>query len=67
MKRIAQHEIDVLLSGFRTLLESYRPADPDVAVNPADAFFLYRLLLGRNPDTAVDLPGLLSDRARFAN
>ena len=52
-------------SGFRTLLESYRPANPDDAVNPADAFFLYRLLLGRNPDTAVELPGLLSDRRTF--
>lgn len=65
MTRITQRQIDLLLDGFRTLLESDRPADPDHAVNPADAFCLYRLLLGRNPDAAVDLPGLLSDPRTF--
>ncbi len=49
----------MLLDGFRTLLESDRPANPDDAVNPADAFFMYRLLLGRNPNAAIELPALL--------
>lgn len=65
MERPQQEQIDELVSGFRTLLESYRPADPDDAVNPADAFFMYRLLLGRNPNTTVDLPALLSNRRTF--
>ena len=65
MTRIDKHQIDALMDGFRTLLESYRPANPDAAVNPADAFFLFRLLLGRNPDPATDLTGLLSDPRTF--
>lgn len=60
-----QEQIDELVSGFRALLESNRPADPDDAVNPADAFFMYRLLLGRNPNTTVELPALLRDRRTF--
>jgi FkbM family methyltransferase len=65
MTRIAQHQIDALLDGFRALLESYEPANPDAAVNPAEVFFLFRLLLGRNPDPAVELPGLLSGWRTF--
>lgn len=53
MTGLAKHHVDVLLDGFRTL-----------PVNPADAFFLYRLLLGRNPDPAIDPLGLLSDPRR---
>ena len=52
-------------SGFRNLLESYGPANPDDAVNPADAFFMYRLLLGRNPSATVDLPALMRDGRTF--
>ena len=37
MTNLAPHQIDVLLDGFRRLLDSYRPANPDDAVNPADA------------------------------
>jgi FkbM family methyltransferase len=59
MKRPEAEQVELLLNGFRTLLESYEPADPDQSVNPADAFFMYRLLLGRNPDAAVELPALL--------
>jgi hypothetical protein len=29
MDRPAQDDIDIVLNGFRTLLESYHPADPD--------------------------------------
>jgi FkbM family methyltransferase len=57
--------IEALLTGFRTLLESYRPADPDEAINPADAFFMYRLLLGRNPNVGSDLPALLNYQGTF--
>jgi FkbM family methyltransferase len=59
IERPQPEQIDELVSGFRALLESYGPADPDDAVNPADAFFMYRLLLGRNPTATVDLPALL--------
>ena len=65
MDRPQHDQIDVLLNAFRTLLESYRPADPDGGVNPADAFFMYRLLLGRNPDVRSDLPGLLHSPETF--
>jgi hypothetical protein len=65
MPGIPQDQIDVLLDGFRRLLQAYRPADPDDAANPADAFFLYRVLLGRNPDPTADLPWLLSDPRTF--
>jgi FkbM family methyltransferase len=65
MPGIPQDQIDVLLDGFRRLLQAYRPADPDDAANPADAFFLYRLLLGRNPNPTADLPWLLSDPRTF--
>ena len=65
MDRPPQDHIDLLLNGFRTLLESYRPADPDETVNPADAFFIYRLLLGRNPNVASELPALLQEPGTF--
>ena len=65
MERPQQEHIDELLNGFRALLESYRHANPDDAVNPADAFFMYRLLLGRNPNATLDLPALLSDPRTF--
>jgi FkbM family methyltransferase len=60
IERPRQEQIEQLVGGFRALLESYGPADPDDGVNPADAFFMYRLLLGRNPNATVDLPALLS-------
>ena len=60
-----QEQIEWLVNGFRNLLESYRAADPDGAVNPADAFFLYRLLLGRNPSATVDLPMLMRNGETF--
>jgi FkbM family methyltransferase len=65
MDRLPQDHIDLLVNGFRGLLESYGPADPDEAINPADAFFLYRLMLGRNPSVALELPALLHRPATF--
>ena len=62
---IPPHQIDALMDGLRKLLEAYRPANPDDAANPVDAFFLYRLLLGRNPDPTVDLPWLLTSHRTF--
>ena len=64
-ERPSPEQVELLLNGFRSLLESYEPADPDRVVNPADAFFLYRLLLRRNPSATVDLPVLLGDTATF--
>src|SRR5262249_18722168 len=34
-------------------------------VNPADGFFAYRLLLGRNPDVLIELPQILSGRQTY--
>src|SRR5262245_29768005 len=65
MSRPPQDQIDVLLNGFRALLDSYERADTDEATNPADAFFMYRLLLGRNPDAVSELPGLLEHPGTF--
>ena len=65
MDRPRQDHIDLLLNGFRVLLESYNPADPDETVNAADAFFIYRLLLGRNPNVASELAALLQEPGTF--
>lgn len=51
---------NVLLGRFTTLLNSYSPADPGKALEPLDAFFAYRLFLGRNPEPTEELPNLLS-------
>ena len=51
---------NVLLGRFISLLNSYGPADAGKALEPLDAFFAYRLFLGRNPDAEQELPDLLS-------
>ena len=65
MDRPPRHHIDALLNGFRALLDSYGRADADEVTNPADGFFMYRLLLGRNPDVVSELPGLLQYPGTF--
>ena len=50
---------NVLLGRFITLLNAYSPADPGKGLEPLDAFFAYRLFLGRNPDPNTELPDLL--------
>ena len=51
---------NVLLGRFISLLNSYGSADRGKALEPLDAFFAYRLFLGRNPDAQEELPNLLS-------
>ena len=51
---------NVLLGRFISLLNSYGSADRGKALEPLDAFFAYRLFLGRNPDPQEELPNLLS-------
>jgi FkbM family methyltransferase len=45
---------------FQRMMEDYRPIELGEAVNPVDAFFCYRMLLGRMPSADVELPNLLS-------
>ena len=51
---------NVLLGRFISLLNSYAPADAGKALEPLDAFFAYRLFLGRNPDLQEELPNILA-------
>ena len=57
--------VDVLVEQFGALLREYAPIQRGRGVNPVDAFFVYRLLLGRNPDPHSELPTLLEDRRTF--
>src|SRR5689334_10107677 len=57
---------DAVLESMAMLLEAYEPLDPQRALSPADAFFAYRLLLYRNPDPSLELPGLLSSAQTYA-
>jgi FkbM family methyltransferase len=54
-----------LLSHLQSLLTSYDELDYGRQLNPVDAFFAYRLLLGRNPNLAEELPRFLKDRRIF--
>lgn len=45
---------------FQRMMEDYRPIKLGEATNPVDAFFCYRVLLGRMPSADVELPNLLS-------
>ena len=47
---------------FQALLESYNNLEYGRQLNPVDAFFAFRFLLGRNPDLASELPHILTDR-----
>jgi len=54
-----------LIHHFRMLLEPYESLDYGRQLNPADAFFAFRLLLGRNPDLTHELPGILTNTHTF--
>jgi FkbM family methyltransferase len=54
-----------LIQHMQSLLASYKNLDHRQQLNPTDAFFTYRLLLGRNPDLAEELPYILSDIRPF--
>jgi FkbM family methyltransferase len=46
---------------LQLLLESYNNPEYGLQLNPVDAFFAFRLLLGRNPDLTSELPRILTD------
>jgi FkbM family methyltransferase len=52
--------LDRVCDSVAAVLQAYRPIDPGSQLCPADAFFAYRLLLGRHPDKAAELPHLAS-------
>ena len=54
-----------LLSHLQRLLTSYDDLEYGRQLNPVDAFFAFRLLLGRNPNLIAELPRLLDDRRVF--
>src|SRR5262245_21336678 len=47
------------------ILFSYKHLDYGRRLNPVDAFFAFRLLLGRNPDLTHELPQILSDTRTY--
>lgn len=54
-----------LVHHFRLLLKTYKNLDYGRQLNPVDAFFAFRLLLGRNPEYSRELPALLTDTHTF--
>ena len=54
-----------LLENFTNLLNSYGDIEYGRKLNPVDAFFAYRILLGRNPHVDSELPYLLSDNETY--
>jgi FkbM family methyltransferase len=55
----AAEHAETLLASFHNILTSYDSVHHGRSITPADAFFVYRLFLGRNPDPHHELPGLL--------
>ena len=54
-----------LLPHLQLLLTSYNDLEYGRQLNPVDAFFAFRLLLGRNPNLVEELPRLLTDKRIF--
>jgi FkbM family methyltransferase len=54
-----------LLPHLQLLLTSYNDLEYGRQLNPVDAFFAFRLLLGRNPNLFEELPRLLNDKRIF--
>jgi hypothetical protein len=54
-----------LLQHLQMLLASYDNLDHSGQLNPVDAFFAFRLLLGRNPDLTCEFPRILNDTRTF--
>ena len=50
---------------FSRLLDGYSNLDYGRQMNPVDAFFAFRLLLGRNPNLSEELHRLLTDTRTF--
>jgi FkbM family methyltransferase len=54
-----------LFPHLQRLLTSYNNLEYGRQLNPVDAFFAYRLLLGRNPNLDEELPRFLADGRNF--
>src|ERR687885_871958 len=61
----AREHLNTLVDDFAATLQSYNSVDPDKGISPVDAFFIYRLLLGRNPDPIIELPDLVASTQTF--
>src|SRR2546423_12101297 len=61
----AKKQVNTLVDDFTSILRSYSHTDHDKRIGPADAFFIYRLLLGRNPDPIIELPHLVASTQTF--
>ena len=55
-----------LLPHLQLLLTSYNDLDYGRQLNPVDAFFAFRLLLGRNPNLDEELPRFLNDKKNLS-
>lgn len=58
-------ERDRLVKEFVAMLQDYAPLELGREVNLADAFYVYRLLLWRNPDIHAELPHILANAQTF--
>ena len=58
-------DIAELIQHLRLLLTSYNNLEYGRQLNPVDAFFAIRLLLGRNPDMISELSHILTDTRTF--
>jgi FkbM family methyltransferase len=65
MDHLMNGEIVALMQHLQPLLTSYSNLEYGRQVNPVDAFFTYRLILGRNPDLVNELPHILTDTRTF--
>lgn len=60
--RVSASSLDALVESLKDVLATYQPLELGRRVEPIDAFYAYRLLLGRNPDPDAELPALLAGR-----
>src|SRR5438105_2130381 len=54
-------EFVALVESFYAIWNSDGRVEPGSRVNPADAYFAYRTMLGRSPDKRLELPGILAN------
>jgi FkbM family methyltransferase len=58
-------QMRLLAQQFMDIMCTYRPIDHGSELNAVDAFFAYRLLLGRLPDSQTELPNLIELRGTY--
>lgn len=58
---LRKHYVKLLEKKFSEIISSYKSIDQGRSLDPVDAFFAYRILLGRNPDVNKELPTILND------